>query len=277
VVAAHRDRAEDALGATSDEPFALSLEDRKDGTWKVEALFLTEPDRPALEAALSASGITGALRIAQVPDRDWVREVQSRLHPIAAGRYFVHGSHDRAARPATGIAIEIDAQAAFGTGHHGSTRGCLLALNALKRRGAHVRRALDLGTGSGVLAIAAARTWPATVLATDMDRESIPIASQNVRANRCVGSIRVIQATGFRNSTLSRARGYDLVMANILARPNIRLAPEIARALAPGGHVILSGQLVAEERRVLAAYRNHGLTPRDRIHLDEWSTVVLAR
>ena len=276
-VAHATDAAEAVFEAAREPPLAISLTDLKNGSWAVEALYADEPDRAGLARALRTAGLLEPLAVARLPDRDWVREVQSRLHPVRAGRYFVHGAHDRHAAPPSALAIEIEAQAAFGTGHHESTRGCLLALEGLRRRGTRVRCALDIGTGSGVLAIAVARTWRAPVLASDMDGASVPIARANARLNSAGPAFRVVEATGFRHPDLARARHMDLVLANILARPNIHLAGPIARALAPGGHVVLSGHLLREERRVLAAYRARGLRPVRAIRLGEWSTLVLAR
>jgi ribosomal protein L11 methyltransferase len=239
-----------------------------------------------------------------VAARDWVAASLAGLKPVAAGRFLVHGAHDRARVPAHRIGIEIEAALAFGTGHHGTTRGCLLALDAwLKRRrhrlapsltsgsalarrpgralprkrGRGKTRVLDIGTGTGVLAIAAAKALHARVTASDIDRCAVEVARANARANAAGPLVDVVHAGGLAARRLRERGPFDLVLANILLPPLRRLAAPIARALAPGGHVILSGLLATQAPAAIAAYRMQGLELEASIPLDEWITLMLVR
>jgi ribosomal protein L11 methyltransferase len=197
------------------------------------------------------------------------------LTPVRAGRFVVHGSHDRARVPANVIGIEIEAALAFGTGHHGTTRGCLLALDMLAKR-QRPARVLDLGTGSGVLAIAAARRLDARIVASDIDRVAVDAARNNARLNRAPG-IRFVHAAGASARALTIAGPYDLIFANILLGPLLRLARPIRRLAAPGAHVVLSGLLPAHANAALAAYAAQGFVLQRRIPLDGWMTLLLQR
>ncbi len=208
-----------------------------------------------------------------VAARDWVAQVQASFRPIDAGRFFVHGSHIEQ-RPAPGrIPICIDAGAAFGTGEHETTTGCLLALDGLTRR-RRFKRVLDMGCGSGILAIAAARLWPAArVEAVDIDPMSVRVATWNMAVNGVQRAVACRAGDGYRV-----ARGhYDLIIANILARPLMYMAGELAAHLAPGGVAVLSGLLTRQERMVLWAHRCHGLMLRERIIGGGWATLVIGR
>jgi ribosomal protein L11 methyltransferase len=208
---------------------------------------------------------------------DWVRASLQGLSPVAAGRFIVHGAHDRGRVPPHRIGIEIEAALAFGTGHHGTTRGCLLALDRfIKRRPKRRRpRVLDLGTGSGVLAIAAARSlhWP--VLASDIDPRAVAAARANARHNRAGGAVEVIRAEGFKARRLRERAPFDLIFANILLAPLKRLAVPMRRLVGAHGCVVLSGLLAAQANAALAAYRAQGLVLAHRVHLDGWVTLVL--
>jgi ribosomal protein L11 methyltransferase len=188
-----------------------------------------------------------------VPDVDWVSRSLEGLTPVRAGRFLVHGAHDRGKRRAGDLAIEIEAALAFGTGHHGTTAGCLELITELVRR-ERPRTALDLGTGSGVLAIALARLAHAPVLASDIDPVATAIAAHNARLNHVQAYVTTVTATGFRNPLIAGSAPFDLIVANILARPLIRLAPAMAAHLSPGGSVILSGLLARQRLPVLSAY-----------------------
>jgi ribosomal protein L11 methyltransferase len=194
--------------------------------------------------------------------------------PLAVGRYFVYGSHYAGAVPAGAHAITLDAGIAFGSGEHATTRGCLLALDRLARR-RRVRRALDVGCGSGILAIGIARSWSARVVASDIDRDSVRVAAENVRRNAVGRRVRVGWSDGL--ARVRPLRGYDVVVANILARPLCRLAGAIAGAVSPGGTVILSGLLAGQESEVRAAYRCRGLKLDRRIAIDGWRTLIFRR
>lgn len=248
--------------------------------WSVEALWLREPPREEIEARLRPAAEAmdlpvPALLIELLPERDWVAESLRGLKPVQAGRFFVHGAHDRDCRPAGAIALEIEAAAAFGTGHHETTRGCLLLLDDLGKRG-RFRRPLDLGCGSGVLAMAAAAMWRVPVLATDIDPMAVRVARGNVRLNRLHALVRCHTAAGMAHPVLRRRRPYDLVMANILARPLIALAPAITTA-APDATLLLAGLLRDQARGVLATYRGLGWRRQRRLDLGVWSILQLKR
>lgn len=209
-----------------------------------------------------------------LPEIDWVAKSLEGLKPVRAGRFLVHGSHDRNAVRANDIALEIEAGQAFGTGHHGTTAGCLIVLEQLiaARQPAN---ALDLGTGSGVLAIALAKRAHCTVLATDIDPVATRVAKANARLNGETGTIRFETATGFSHRAFIEEGPFDLIVANILARPLMRMAPKIADNLAPGGRIVLSGILATQRWKVLAAFRQAGLFHRRTLWRDEWVTLHL--
>ena len=248
-----------------------------DGRWNVTAYFDARPDDTALGAASEfAIGTRKLPPIKKLADEDWVAKSLTALAPVQAGRYLVHGSHDRDRAPVNAVTIEIDAATAFGTGHHGTTAGCLTALSELAKR-KQVCNALDVGTGSGVLAIAAAKTWRIPVLATDIDPIAVEIARDNARLNEVAAHVRTIRAPGMRHPLLRRSNAFDLVTANILARPLSDLAPKIANAVAPGGTVILSGLLPGQRRWIVGSYRNNGLTFRRAMVRDGWLTLELQK
>ncbi len=260
---------------------AVSLFEAGGGRWQVAIHFRAPPDRKAVRAVVaSAAGFTAAraLTFARVKTTDWVRESLSGLAPVAAGRFVVHGAHDRARIPVNRIGIEIEAALAFGTGHHGTTRGCLLALDGLcksrqrRRRG---QRILDLGTGSGVLAIAAARALHRRVLATDIDASAVRVARANARLNQVGATVQVVKADGVTAGRIREGAPYDLVFANILLGPLQRIAAPLKRLLAAGGRIVVSGLLPAQANAAMAAYRP--LVLERRIDLDGWTTLVLAR
>lgn len=212
----------------------------------------------------------------ELPDIDWIAKSLEGLKPVRAGRFVVHGSHDRGtARPGE-ISIEIDAGQAFGTGHHGTTAGCLEVINSVMRS-RRVRRVLDLGTGSGVLAIAARKLSPAQVLATDIDPIATRVARENVRINGIASGIALETAPGFHSTAFGRHGPFDLIIANILARPLMRMAPQLAAQLTPGGDVILSGILASQRWKVLAAYNGAGLSHVRTIWREGWVTIHLAK
>lgn len=253
--------------------------------WLLEAFFDERPDQltaNSLKALLpSASGADP--RIEEVPDHDWVALSQQGLEPIRAGRFFVHTPAHRGVAPAGAIAFEIDAGRAFGTGHHETTTGCLLALDRLKREGAVFGNIADVGTGTGLLAFAAMALWPAArAVASDIDPVAVEVAHANAVVNgipvgRARGQIELVAAPGLDHLRLKARAPYDLVAANILAGPLIELAPQIAGAVAPGGTLVLAGLLDHQEGRVLAAYRRQGLLPRFTVRQGEWPTLVLRK
>ncbi len=246
------------------------------GRWRVTIFFRDDPDEAALReltAIAAGSDAAKALRFETVAAKDWVRESLAGLKPVTAGRFVIHGAHDRDAVPPNHIGIEIEAALAFGTGHHGTTRGCLIALDDICRSGTP-QRILDVGTGTGVLAIAAARALRRVVVATDIDAASVQVARGNARLNRATG-ITFMHANGVTARTVLACTPFDLVFANILLGPLKRLAAPIRGILAPGGRIVLSGILNAQANAVLAAYRP--LKLERRTTLDGWTTLVLRR
>ena len=257
---------------------AVAAFETPDGTWLLEAYFAEAPDEDAIrELARSVLGdAADGARFDTLDRTDWVRASLDGLTPVRAGRFLVHGSHDRPAVRPNDLAIEIEAALAFGTGHHGTTRGCLLALaDELRRR--RPRRVLDVGTGTGVLAFAVAKALKRPVVAGDIDSEAVRVARENARLNGIGPFVLAYVGPGTRHALADRPRGFDLVTANILARPLRRLAPSLARVLAPAGTLILSGLLERDVPGVLSAYAAQGLALRRRSVLEGWATLVLRR
>ncbi len=254
---------------------AIGLFDNKDGTWRVEATFEGKPDVTLLKDFLRREGAGEyAVSIEEIPDADWVSISQAALHPVRAGRFIVHGSHDRDAAHGSRWAIEIEAGQAFGTAHHGSTLGCLRAIDDLAKKN-QFDCVLDIGTGTGVLAIAAARAWRVQVIASDNDPIAQKTACENVRRNGAKAYVQTITAEGLAHPLIRGNCPYDLVIANILANPLIAMAQAIARALRPGGIVILSGITREQAGRVAAAYGAAGFTRLRQFTICDWVTLTL--
>lgn len=267
--------------AFEDDGFALAILEI-DETRNIHevSLYVGDEDRARVEkmirriASLVDPGL--AVETEELPDIDWVARSLEGLKPVRAGRFFVHGAHDRALRPASGISIEIEAGLAFGTGHHGTTAGCLEMIERVVRR-ERPRNALDLGSGSGVLAIAIARMARIPVLATDIDPVATRVAQDNVRLNGAAGFVETVTATGFYHPIFAATRPFDLIVANILARPLMRLAPDMARNVAVGGSLVLSGILDNQRDAVLAAYVDQHFRHVMTLHREGWSTLHLKR
>jgi len=256
---------------------AVSLVDSGHGQWRLTVYFRHEIDEARVrDLTIAAAGaeIGGGLRFERIAAKNWVAESLLALKPIAAGRFVVHGGHDRGCAAPNRIAIEIEAALAFGTGHHGSTRGCLLALDRLSKR-AKAKRILDLGTGSGVLAIAAARAFRRRVLASDIDASAVRIARDNARLNGSAAWVRVCRANGVAAADIRAGAPFDIVFANILLAPLQRLAAPLTRIVAPRGRLLLSGLLNAQAATARAAYPH--FTLERRIALEGWTTLVLRR
>jgi ribosomal protein L11 methyltransferase len=227
-------------------------------------------------AALAGQPAADALAFETVAARDWVAASLAGLSPVTAGRFIVHGAHDRARVPPNRIGIEIEAALAFGTGHHGTTRGCLMALDALakRRRGLRI---LDVGTGSGVLAIAAAKLLRAPIVASDIDPRAVEAARGNARTNRVAPLITTLRAAGTQARAIATRGPYDLIFANILLGPLLHLAVPLVRLSAPGARMVLSGLLPVQANAVLAVARGQAFALERRIVLDGWVTLVLRR
>jgi ribosomal protein L11 methyltransferase len=264
--------------AADPEALAVSYFDLGGGRFEVSGHYAGLPAHDALMDLIHAAAEgedVGPLRIEPVAAEDWVILSQGKRTLVHAGRFLIYGSHDRDTVPHRRLAIEIDAARAFGTAHHATTRGCLLALDdALKRR--RPRAVLDLGTGTGILAIAAAKALGRSVLATDNDPVAVAIAADNARKAGVGSQVRAFEADGLANPQLT-CRKPDLILANLLARPLYRLAPAMARSLAFGGIAILSGLTAEQARPIEARYLAHGCTKEKRIILDGWATLVLKR
>ncbi len=246
------------------------------GGWEVSGFFIEAPDLAGLALLALLHGASDFV-VEELEDRDWVLEAQRWLVPVQAGRFVVHGSHDRGRIEAHRIGLEIDAAMAFGTGHHATTQGCLIVLDRLARRGLVPRRVADIGAGTGVLAMAAAKIWPVLATASDIDQVATATALANVAANGLRGRVSCVTAAGFRHQVLKRGAPYDLIFANILAGPLKRLAPDMARFLAPKGIVILSGLLATQAANVEAVYRGFGFTRVDKLVIGEWATLAAVR
>ena len=258
---------------------AIAAFERPDGRWDVTVHFADPPDQALMrELVTSAAGaeIARTIGFDTVEARDWVRASLEDLVPVPAGRFVVHGQHDRERVAPNKIGIEIEAALAFGTGHHGTTRGCLLLLDHVLKAW-RPRRVLDLGTGTGVLAIAAAKALHEKVLASDIDPPSVQVARENAGLNVAGHLVRPIRATGFSAPQFASAAPFDLVLANILANPLRQLATPMARHLAPSAHVILSGLLTPQAPGVIAAYRARGLVPVRHLRIEGWSSLLLRK
>jgi ribosomal protein L11 methyltransferase len=242
--------------------------------WRVEGLSHEKPNQALLEAALTLVAPASTITLEKVPFRDWLRENQAGFPPLRTGRFFIFGSHYRGTVPRAAIPVLIDAATAFGTGEHATTRGCLLAMDLVMRR---PRSILDMGCGTGILAIAAAKRWHRPVLACDIDREAVRVTLINARRNHVAGTVCAEVAPGYARRDIARRAPFDLIFANILARPLIAMAPDLACLLASGGVAILSGLLARQAPAVLAAHRTQGLYLVTRIALEGWHTLVLAK
>jgi ribosomal protein L11 methyltransferase len=253
--------------------YSILEEDEDRNVWRIDAFPTSDDEVEGLKAAL---GGYPELRVTieALADADWLAMALSGLPPVRAGRFFVYGMHDRGRTPASAVNLRIEAGAAFGTGHHGTTVGCLLAYDELLKSRSFPR-VLDVGAGTGLLAIAAARTGSRFAVGTDIDKPSVRISGENAKVNRA--NARFVHAFGLSHRDVRAAAPYDLVFANILARPLIHLSQDIKGALKPGGFVILSGLLRTQERMVLAAYRSRGFRLMRRIHRDAWAALVLRR
>jgi ribosomal protein L11 methyltransferase len=274
-----RAQAEAAAEAIDADPrlegatYSILEEDEDHDVWRIDAFPTSDDEARGLEQVLA--GYPALKTVTEkLADADWLAMALSGLPPVRAGRFFVYGAHDGGKAPVNTVNLRIEAGAAFGTGHHGTTVGCLLAYDTLLKS-RRFDKVLDVGAGTGVLAIAAARTGTPLAVGTDIDRPSVRIARENAKLNQA--DARFVHASGLGHRLVAQAAPYDLVFANILAAPLVSLAQDIKGALKPGGMAILSGLLRTQERRVAAAYLSRGFRLTRRIHRDAWATLVLRR
>lgn len=269
-------------GLESPAPVSVStFEIPGETDFQISALYETPPAVTYLQTTLGpllqALGLpVPDIEVTPLADRNWVRESLQGLPAVSAGRFFMAGAHEMNMAPPGAITLCVEAGEAFGTGHHGSTSGCLLALDALARQ-RKFHRVLDLGCGTGVLAMAAAKLWRLPVVASDIDPIAVRVTADNARQNGLSGLLRPVLAAGFASRQISAYAPYDLIIANILAGPLISLAPSVARHLAPGGHIVLSGLLNHQEMAVRGAYQAQRLYLDQYFRQAEWSTLVLSR
>ena len=258
------------------EPTGVGVFEVEDGSglWEVGGYFEEAPDTAALAVLAKAMGAKD-FTVSELPETDWVAHVRRELAPVEAGRFFVYGSHDADKVPDDCEPLLIEAAMAFGTGHHGTTLGCLRALDRLAGEGFHGKNVVDIGCGTAVLAMAAARIWPEPVLASDIDEVAVEVAQANVDANNLSGRVACVEAAGFDHPQLAEAAPFDLVFANILKGPLVALAPDLAGALQPAGYAILSGLLNEQADEVIEVYARSGINLMHRESIGDWTTLTL--
>jgi ribosomal protein L11 methyltransferase len=272
------DRLALACEGLEPEPTGVGTFEIEDGSglWEVAAYFVEKPDLAALALLAKVHGAQDFI-VSEVPDQDWVAKVRRDLAPVEAGRFFIYGSHDADKLPLGRIGLLIEAAMAFGTGHHGTTLGCLRALDHLIDDGFVARRAADIGCGTAVLAMATAKVFPDPVIASDIDPIAVEVAETNIRTNGLSGRVICLEATGFDQPEILAAAPFDLVFANILKGPLIALAPDMAGHLAPGGFAILSGILNEQAADVIEVYARNGFNLVEHQKIVDWSTLTLQR
>ncbi|MGJ8621679.1 MAG: 50S ribosomal protein L11 methyltransferase [Yoonia sp.] len=278
---AGEDAAYDMAEALEDlvpEPTGVGVFEIEDGSglWEVAVYFTEKPDAGAL-AVFSALFDAKPFNISEIPDQDWVSKVQRELAPVEAGRFFVYGSHDADKLPEGKIPLLIDAAMAFGTGHHGTTKGCLEAFDTLLSDGFDGRRILDVGCGTAVLAMAAAKMLPGTILASDIDPVAVDVAQANVVSNGLKDQVKTLVAAGLDAAPIAQNGPYDLIFANILKGPLISLAPEISANVVEGGYVILSGILNEQAEEVAAVYAKNGFNTAQKAEIVDWTTLIMRK
>lgn len=274
------------LAGLDPPPVLMTSEAEPDGEqWRLDAYFDAEPDAATVDLlqSLVPSSSAFAPLVERIEDQDWVTLSQQGLEPIRAGRFYVHTPAHRHSIPADAVPLEIDAGRAFGTGQHETTTGCLLALDQLKQKGANFGNIVDVGTGTGLLAFAALKLWPAAhIAASDIDPVSIEVTEENAGINRISlgrarGHVELAVAPGLEHARLQARAPYDLVIANILAGPLIDLAPSLAGALQAGGRLVLAGLLDHQAEKVASAYRRQGMMASFRVTRGEWPTLVMRK
>jgi ribosomal protein L11 methyltransferase len=267
-----------AMEELTPEPTGIGVFEIEDdsGLWEVGGYFTEEPDQAGLALLAVAYGAK-PFTVSELPETDWVAKVKRELTPVTAGRFFVYGSHDADKIPEGSEALLIEAAMAFGTGHHGTTQGCLRALDRLANDGVVCENVIDVGCGTAVLAMAAARIWPNPALASDIDQVAVDVAEANVRVNDMDGRVICLEAAGFENPAIKDKAPFDLVFANILMAPLIDLAPDMQRYMADGGYAILSGILNEQADAVVDVYTQNGINLIHREEIGEWTTLTLRK
>lgn len=274
--------AAEALGEAMEtlipEPYGVGVFEIEDGSglWEVGGYFNEAPDVAGL-ALLAAMHQAKDFTVSELPDVDWVAKVKRELAPVVAGRFFVYGSHDADQIPEGSVALLIEAAMAFGTGHHGTTLGCLRALDLLAVRGFVGKNVADIGCGTAVLAMAAAKIWDGVMMASDIDQVAVDVAEANVTANDLAGRVKCVEAAGFDHPDLQAKAPFDLVFANILKGPLIALAPDMASNIQSGGYAILSGILNPQADEVVATYGENGFTVINREEITDWTCLLLQK
>ncbi|MEM6891575.1 MAG: 50S ribosomal protein L11 methyltransferase [Pseudomonadota bacterium] len=270
------EKLSDAMERLTPEPMGVGVFELEDGSglWEVGGYFTDPPDVTALALLAAATGAKPFV-VSELPEVDWVSHVRRELSPVAAGRFFVYGSHDADKVPADAEALLIEAAMAFGTGHHGTTLGCLRALDRLAQAGFTGRRVADIGCGTAVLAMAAARLWPGTVIASDIDSVAVEVAKRNASANKLADRLVCVEAAGFDHPDIQAAAPFDLLFANILKGPLVALAPEVANHVSTGGYAILSGILTEQAAEIIQVYARSGINLVEREDIVDWTTLTL--
>jgi ribosomal protein L11 methyltransferase len=268
----------EAMERLTPEPTGVGVFEVEDGSdiWEIGGYFNEKPDVTGL-ALLSATFGADAFVVSELPEVDWVAHVRRELPPVVAGRFFVYGNHDADKVPTDKVALLIEAAMAFGTGHHGTTLGCLRAFDRLLTQGVTPAKVADIGCGTAVLAIAAAKVLTAEVLASDIDQVAVDVSLTNMAANGLEGRVTCVAAAGFAHPKLAKSAPFDLVFANILKGPLVGLAPDMARNLVAGGRAILSGILNEQADDVLAVYVANGFELAHREEIVEWTTLTLVK
>ena len=269
----------DAMERLNPEPTGVGVFEVEDGSglWEVGGYFTEVPDQAGL-ALLATLHKAKPFAVSELPETDWVAHVRRELAPVEAGRFFVYGSHDADKVPGDKIPLLIEAAMAFGTGHHGTTLGCLKALDHLLGEGLNGEKVADIGCGTAVLAMAAARIWPeAQILASDIDQVAVDVAEANMEANGMKGAVECLESAGFDAPALKAAAPYDLIFANILKGPLVALSPDIAAHLRDDGYAILSGILNEQADDVISVYAQNGINLVKRDEIGEWTTLILRK
>ncbi len=268
----------EAMERLDPEPTGVGVFEVEDGSglWEVGGYFTEAPDETAL-AVLAAAFEAKPFVVSELPETDWVAHVRRELAPVEAGRFFVYGSHDADKLPEDRIPLLIEAAMAFGTGHHGTTLGCLKALDQLLDEGFSASKVADIGCGTAVLAMAAARVWEGDIIASDIDQVAVDVAEANLKANGMSGQVHCVEAAGFDHPDLNAHAPYDLIFANILKGPLVALSPEISANLRADGFAILSGILNEQADDVVNVYSQNGFNLHHRGEIGEWTTLILSK